>query len=201
MPGDSGGVGPITHWEVAIRSFIVHNRVPLSASFAMGLMALQLAVIRLSPSDVPVRIVLPMTVALAPFALWTFRRHAGTVVIFVGLAANLTAILANGGLMPIERHTVAAAAGEDRATKYEAGAWLTGSKDVLLAPGNGRLVALGDGIVVRAGTGGLVVSAGDIVIWVGLMLLAAEASLGWQRRERGEATGGVEESPVLTGGG
>ena len=135
------------------------------------------------------RIVLPLTIALAPVALWPHRRHPGVWMILVGLAANLAAILANGGLMPIERATVEQAIGGGRAAEYADGAWLEGSKDVLLAPGEGRLVALGDGIVLRIGGGGLVVSAGDVVIWAGMMVLAAEASLAWQRRTHAKASG------------
>jgi hypothetical protein len=163
----------------------VNRRIVLSASLAVTLATVQLATVRLSPSDVPVRIVLPLTIALAPLALWPHRKHLGVWVIFVGLAANLAAITANGGLMPIERDTVAQAAGADRAAGYAEGAWIEGSKDVLVGPGDGRALALGDAIVVRAGGGGLVVSAGDIVIGAGIVILVAEAAaLAWFRPRR-----------------
>ena len=161
------------------------RRIVLSAAFALSLAAVQLATIRLSPSDVPVRIVLPATIALAPLALWPHRAHLGVWVMFVGLAANLAAIAANGGLMPIERDTVAQAVGVERAAAYADGAWIEGSKDRLVAPGDGRALALGDAIVVPVGGGGLVVSAGDIVIGAGLVFLAAEAAaLAWLRPRR-----------------
>jgi hypothetical protein len=148
------------------------------------LLALQAAVIRLSPSDVAVRVTLPLTVALAPLLLWPHRRHLGVWVIFVGLAANLAAILANGGLMPIERKTIVSAVGAERAAAYQAGEWIRGSKDVLVAPGEGRLVALGDGIIVRTGGGGFAASPGDVVMWAGLLVLVAELSVTWHRRVR-----------------
>jgi hypothetical protein len=159
-------------------------------SFALALMALQFAVIRTATSDVPVRIVLPLTIALAPLALWPLRRYGGVWVMFVGFGANLAAILANGGLMPIEQSTVIAAIGEQEAANYELGAWIEGSKDVLVGPGDGRLVALGDGIIVRLGSGGIAASPGDFVIWIGVLVLAAEAAIAWNRaaRERGPAT-------------
>jgi hypothetical protein len=150
----------------------------------MALLAIQFAAIELATSDLVLRIVLPATIALAPIALWAHRRLAGVWVIFVGLAANLAAIAANGGLMPIEQSTVVEAIGVERAAAYEPGEWIPGSKDVLLSPGEGHLVALGDSIVIRAGGSGIAASPGDVVVWAGLLVLAAEASLAWQRRTR-----------------
>jgi hypothetical protein len=156
-----------------------------SASAAVLLLGAQVAVVRLSPSDVPVRIVLPLTIALAPAVLWPHRGKLGVWVIVVGLLANLSVIVANGGLMPIERETVVSAIGFERASEYRAGEWIPGSKDVLVESGEGRAAALGDSIIVRTGGGGFAASPGDVVIWAGLAILAGEASVAWQRRERG----------------
>lgn len=169
-----------------------HNRRAASASLALGLMALQFAVLRTSPDDLPARIVLPLTIALVPLALWPLRDHAGVWVMFVGLLANLAVILANGGLMPIERSTVIEAIGEERAAAYEAGEWIAGSKDVLVEDGDGRALALGDSIIVRVGGGGFAASPGDLVVWCGLAVLAAEASWRWQRSRRPLPAAGVE---------
>ena len=119
-----------------------------------------------------------------PLALWAYRGRIGVWVIFVGLAANLAAILANGGLMPIEHSTVVEAIGAERAAEYDLGSWMSGSKDVMVARRRRTPCALGDSIIIRAGNGGMVVSPGDIVVWAGLMILAAEASIAWQRRTR-----------------
>lgn len=127
---------------------------------------------------------MPLTIALVPVALWPHRAHLGVWIIFVGLAANLTAILANGGLMPIERRTVVHAVGAERAAGYTPGAWIEGSKDVLLKPGQGRLVPLGDSILIRARGGGIAASPGDVVVWAGLIALVAEASFAWQKKQR-----------------
>jgi hypothetical protein len=157
----------------------------LSACMAVILLGAQAAVVRWSASDVPVRVLLPLTIALAPCALWPYRARLGVWVIFVGLMANLAAILANGGLMPIERATVVDAIGAERAAAYRPGSWIQGSKDVLVGE-DGRLVALGDSIIVRTGGGGgFAASPGDVVIWAGLIILAAEASLAWQQRGKG----------------
>jgi uncharacterized protein DUF5317 len=154
-------------------------------------MGVQFAAIELATSDAVLRVVLPLTLALAPVALWPHRRFLGVWVIFVGLAANLAAILANGGLMPIKPATVVEAVGVERASGYEPGAWIPGSKDVLLRPGEGRLVALGDSIIIRAGGRGIAASPGDVVVWAGLLVIAGEASLAWQRRDR---AGGEREA-------
>jgi len=155
------------------------------AAAAIALVAVQFSVIRFAPSATWVRLAVPATIALVPVALWPYRGRIGTWVMFVGLAANLAAILANGGLMPIERSSVAAAIGAERASRYAPGEWIPGSKDVLVEQGEGRIVALGDSLVVRAGSGrGIVASPGDVVVLAGVMLLAAEASLDWQRSRR-----------------
>ena len=157
---------------------------------ALALVAAQFGAIRFAPSALAVRIALPATIAAVPLALWPLRNRLGTWLMFVGLAANLAVILANGGLMPIERGTIAAAAGEERAARYRPGEWISGSKDVLVGPGSGHAVALGDSIVVHVGGGGFVASPGDIIVWAGLVLLAGEASLAWQRRaSRGHGAG------------
>ena len=150
----------------------------------MSLLAVQFLAIEFVTSDIALRFILPVTIGLAPLALWAHRRLLGVWVIFVGLAANLVVIAANGGLMPIEQATVIEAVGIERASAYEPGAWIPGSKDVLVEPGEGRLVALGDSIVIRAGGSGIAASPGDFVVWAGLLVLAGEASLAWQRRAR-----------------
>jgi Family of unknown function (DUF5317) len=98
---------------------------------------------------------------------------------FVGLLANLVAVMANGGLMPITRSTVVAAAGDERAARYTPGEWLAGSKDILIEDGSGRAMALGDRLVVHIGAGGFVASAGDAVVGLGLIVLAVEASVAF----------------------
>ncbi len=162
----------------------MNHRAAWSAGAALALMLCQFAVIRTSSAGLEVRIVVPLTMVAVPVALSSFRHRIGIWIMFVGMAANLAAILANGGLMPIERSTLVAAIGEERAARYETGRWVSGSKDVLVGPGNGRLVALGDSIIIRLGGAGIVASPGDLVVWAGLAVLAGEASLAVQRGRR-----------------
>lgn len=157
-----------------------------SATFALTMVILQFGFLRLSTSEMAVRVVLPATIVAVPVALWVYRDRVGVWVMYVGLVANLAPILANGGLMPIRQAAVVEAIGEERAARYEVGSWIPGSKDVLVPNDGGRLTGLGDQIVIRVGSGGLIVSPGDLVVWAGLLVLVAEASLAWQRRQRAE---------------
>lgn len=159
-----------------------HRNALWTAAAASSLMAVQFAALRLAPSPELVRVALPLTIAAVPLALWPLRGKVGVWIMFVGLAANLAVILANGGLMPIRQQSVDAAIGPERAQRYHAGDWISGSKDLLVAAGRGRAVSLGDSIVVHVGGGGFVASPGDIVVWAGLSALAIEAALAWQRQ-------------------
>lgn len=145
---------------------------------------LQFGAIRFSPWGLAVRVIVPATIAATPLALWPYRRRLGVWVMFVGLTANLCVIVANGGLMPLERTTLVRAVGYENADTFATGAWIRGSKDILVESGGGRFPALGDVIVVPIGQHGFVASPGDIVIWSGLLILAAEASIAWQRTQR-----------------
>ena len=85
--------------STSLRAHVADNRLAVATSLALALLALQYIVVQASPAGLAVRIVLPATMALAPLALWPLRRHAGVWVIFVGLGANLAAVLANGGYL------------------------------------------------------------------------------------------------------
>ena len=161
-----------------------HRRLLLTTTLALALVSVQFAAVRFATDAWMVRLALPVTILAAPLVLWPYRHRFGTWVILVGLAANLAAILANGGLMPIERGTVERAIGFERASRYVANEWVRGSKDVLVEDGRGRATALGDSILVRIGSGGFAASPGDIVIWIGVAILGAEAAVAWQRGRR-----------------
>jgi hypothetical protein len=176
------------------------HRAAWSAGIALILMLCQFAAIRTSVSGLEVRVVVPLTMAAVPIALSAFRRRVGIWIMFVGMAANLAAILANGGLMPIEHHTLVDAIGEEHAARYEPGQWVAGSKDVLVGAGSGRLVALGDSIIIRLGDAGIVASPGDLVVWAGLAVLAGEASVAVQRGRRTAAVAAKRGDPARSAG-
>ena len=163
---------------------VARNSATFAALVALGLVMLQFGAIRFSPWGLAVRIIVPATIAATPLALWPYRARMGVWVMIVGLVANLCVIVANGGLMPFERSTLVKAVGYENADTFATGAWIRGSKDILVESGGGRLPTLGDVIVVPIGQNGFVASPGDIVIWSGLLILAAEASIAWQRTQR-----------------
>ena len=72
------------------------STLAMSASAALALVVLQLLCIRISPWELPVRIVVPLTIAAVPLALWPQRRFVGTWVLFVGVLAHLAPVGANG---------------------------------------------------------------------------------------------------------
>lgn len=167
------------------------------AAVALTALVAQTVAVEAAGTAVVVRIALPATMALVFVALWPYRRRLGTWVAMVGLCANLAVILANGGLMPIERATLTETVGPARADGYQSGAWIRGSKDVLVSAGGGHAVPLGDSIVIRTVRGGIVASPGDLVVWAGLALMGAEASLAWQRRRTGTAVPSGEHRPSV----
>lgn len=163
---------------------MLHRRILLTTTLALALMSAQFAAIHLATEAWVVRIALPASMAAAALILWPYRYRMGVWVVFVGLAANLAVVLANGGLMPIERGTVERAVGIERSSRYVTNEWIRGSKDVLVEDGSGRATVLGDGIIVRIGGGGFAASPGDIVIWTGVVILAVEVALAWRRGRR-----------------
>jgi hypothetical protein len=102
--------------------------------------------------------------------------------------------------MPIEHSTAINAIGAARAADYTVGEWIPHSKDVLVADDEGRMTGLGDQIIIRVGSGGMVVSPGDMVVWAGLLVLAAEGSIAWQRRSREQRETAGLTQPAAEGG-
>ena len=113
----------------------------------------------------------------------------GIRLILLGLLLNLTAMLANGGLMPVEAPAVEAV-GRHQVGDLEVGAHIPGSKNVLLAAEDIRLRTLSDILVVpvpkpftRA------VSAGDLFVFTGVVIAFGEVvrrSEAWRKRAPNE---------------
>jgi hypothetical protein len=116
--------------------------------------------------------------------------HFGIAIIFVGLAMNAAAILANGGLMPITPETV------ERTGELPAdariGEWLPGSKDVLLERKDVRLYPLSDRLVLHEISGVIrAFSPGDVVIAAGLLVTVIHLLLPSIERVRGGSRTGA----------
>ena len=83
----------------------------------------------------------------------------------LGMAVNLVAMLANDGWMPISPETLARAGLGHLATMTEAGTYVAGSKDVVLAHAEANLWFLGDVFVCRFMHAAF--SIGDVLLVVG----------------------------------
>lgn len=153
-------------------------------AIAVLLVGTQILVVH-SQWELLVRVVLPASIFLALTVLWIWRRYLGVWCISVGLAANLVVVVCNGGLIPMEHSTLVSAVGQERADQYQVNSWLTGSKDVLVADGQGKFLFLGDQIIITPfGMVGFVASPGDIVVLSGFVLFLLEISYYLVRKHR-----------------
>ncbi len=110
---------------------------------------------------------------LLPFLLRNLS-FWGIKLVLVGLLLNLTAMLANGGLMPVEGPAVEAVGGHE-VRDLQLGAHIPGSKNVLLDPQDVRLRELSDILVVpipRPFT--RAISVGDLFVLAGVVITFGE---------------------------
>lgn len=120
--------------------------------------------------------------ALIAWFAFENRREIGMPLIALGALSNFTVIVANGG-MPVSLDAIRRAGLSDhfRATLFTRGAHLP------LTPGT-KLSFLADIIPLRYGT---VVSAGDLLIWAGIILLLQQLMVGRRGRHAPK-----DETPV-----
>ena len=110
---------------------------------------------------------------LLPFLLRNLS-FWGIRLVLVGLLLNLTVMLANGGLMPVEAPAVEAV-GRQEVRDLQLGTHIPGSKNVLLAEEDIRLRELSDILVLpvpRPFT--RAVSVGDLFILTGVVIAFGE---------------------------
>ena len=136
---------------------------------------------------------LPLALVLGSFAL-TFgfaalnRRLPGMTLIALGALMNFLVIAANGG-MPVSLDALNRAG---LGNPFESGAVTKGAHHAL--DDDDRLTVLADVIPIRVTAN--VVSAGDIVIWAGLLLLIQQLMVGRPgKRRRGAGERDRELTP------
>ena len=94
--------------------------------------------------------------------------------ILVGLVLNLTAMLANGGLMPVEPSAVQAV-GKVPLSELQPGEHIPGTKNRLLPAGDARAPLLSDRFVIPVPEPfGAAVSIGDVLVAGGVVIAYAE---------------------------
>ena len=130
------------------------------------------------PFLLPVAHLLLLPFLLRNLSFWGMR------LVLVGLLLNLTAMLANGGLMPVEGPAVEAV-GRHEVRDLQLGAHIPGSKNVLLAEEDIRLRELSDILVLpvpRPFT--RAISVGDLFVFAGVVITFGEVvrrSEAWKR--------------------
>ena len=111
----------------------------------------------------------------------------GMRLVLVGLSLNLTAMLLNGGLMPIEPSTVEAV-GRVNLSDIQPGSHLPGTKNRLLTSGDARVALLRDQFpILGPGPFRAAISIGDILVAGGV--LAAFGEVMMRRSPDGRSDG------------
>jgi hypothetical protein len=143
--------------------------------------AIQFYVIWTPPAMAPPLLSIPTGLLILSYLMllifvWINRRIAGMWAVGLGLLLNLTVMLANGGYMPITPEAVIAVGHQHEVRSMEAGARLTGAKDVLLPRDQTKLWPLSDVFVVaRPFPIPSVFSAGDVAVALGVFILVLTA--------------------------
>ena len=130
------------------------------------------------------------TYALLVAFLAVNRRLPGLKLILVGAALNLAVILANGGFMPVSREALERSDHLDKVFVEGDRAYVLGSKDVVLPPGEARLQVLSDVLKVPGSVEVPVTfSPGDVLIVIGASWLAYRVIQGGAGQRREEQLG------------
>lgn len=137
--------------------------------------------VRWLPVLLPVAHLLLIPFLIRNFSFWGIR------LVLAGLLLNLTAMLANGGLMPVEAAAVEAV-GRVELSEIEPGEHIPGSKNKLVAPGDTRVRLLSDRLVIpvpRPYTRAL--SIGDLLVFAGVVTAGVELIRRTRRHTEAEA--------------
>ncbi len=126
----------------------------------------------------PAAHLLLMPFLLVNLSFWGLR------IVLVGLLLNLTVMLANGGLMPVEQAAVDAV-GRQEASELQMGGAIPGTKNVLLLAEDIKLRELSDRIILPLPKPlTKAVSVGDLFIFPGFALTLVEVTTRWRSPRR-----------------
>jgi hypothetical protein len=110
--------------------------------------------------------------------VWLNRRSVALLIVGLGVAANLTVIVANGGFMPISPATLAQINPGSSVEQWPEGIHYGNSKDVIRSQQDTRLHVLSDILVLpRPFPWPTAFSAGDLMIALGIVLLLQGTSV------------------------
>jgi len=164
---NSGLCSRFRYWELVLVSLLIHK----------------LPFYLLAPSDAIVlkKCCLLISIAVLMFALYANRRYFGVRVMIGGAIMNFVAIAANGGLMPVTPEARVLAQMRTIGQSVMGGVLPEGS-GILLPVGQTRLRFFTDIIPVPAVHG--VFSTGDVVMYVGALVLITQIVLALLRSSR-----------------
>lgn len=131
-----------------------------------------------------------LCIALLP--AWANRQRWGARIIGLGIAMNLLAMLANGGLMPITPEARLAAGRQAAAPVNEFGRMVPRTKNVLLPADQANLYPLTDHIVLGTPVN-KVISPGDVLLGAGIVILIGELAAG-ARNDRRRTAAALNEA-------
>jgi hypothetical protein len=124
------------------------------------------------------------------YALWANRRLPGIALVGVGMLANVTVMVANGGWMPITMEALSRLGALEKVVAAGATARVWGAKNIVLARGETHLWWLSDVFVLAAPfpvPGAF--SIGDVLVAAGLFSLLQWALVGPAERRSEAGTG------------
>jgi len=138
-------------------------RASVRALPLLGAGVLLVVCAQLPQAAVPARLLVAAGYLAALGMLWINRDRPWLPLVLIGTALNAAVIVANGGRMPVARDAI------ERAGRTVGPALLAGAdpRHVLAAPGS-PLGVLGDRWAFHAGGFGVVLSAGDVLLAVGI---------------------------------
>jgi len=158
-------------------------RLPIVRGFGLVLIAFVPQFLAFYAPVIPELVTMPMA-AMALVSsqtlllgfIWLNKANRAFWLLGVGLAMNLTAILANRGLMPISLETLQQLAPEIPVAAWKIGARFGTTKDIILAPDQIRLEWLADRFIAPAWFPQRVAfSLGDVLIAIGAFWLFWQA--------------------------
>lgn len=150
--------------------------------FAVGMYALQeVAISHLGRDGAAAelrRILFFGTTAALLLVAFHFRRFAGAWVVAAGIFMNVIPMAAHGGLMPVSYEVVGASGAFPEISEADLGHQLPNSKDIVLEREEIHFYLLADRHTLTvAGYGPNIYSAGDFVLFGGIVLVLVEGAL------------------------
>ena len=174
------------------RAFRWIAAIPLrSAWLALLALAIQLPLLRAPAGSVqgfrPQQALLLLSYLLLLLCVWRNRRLGAILIVGVGVACNLTVILANQGFMPISPQTLVRINPATSVQQWPEGTHYGHSKDIILVQEDTLLWPLSDALAIPPPfPWPTAFSAGDLILAAGIVALLAIPEWTCERRIRDE---------------